>query len=187
MEQISRRGLLASGAFWVAGASSAMAAAPIFKPYPAIKSALQNRQTAIFNIADMGATHTLVLLLNGEVTEVHARRNGLYHAKLPVRSNSPMPIAPVDFNRLITAAGGVNQTVNGTSRASGFYNLFKGLQTEAVAETEAVVRVADTAVSLHFSDDPFFRPWVFEFQPRGQIYAVNFSGVRAAWSIGTPS
>lgn len=59
--------------------------------------------------------------------------------------------------------------------------------TQAAAPHEAVVRVADSALTLQFSADPFFRPWAFEYQPHGQIYAANFSGVRAAWSIGTLS
>jgi hypothetical protein len=177
---------MAGGALWVASATDSKAATPTFKPYTAIKSALQNRQTAIFNVADLGATRTLVLVLKGEITEVHAHRNGLYHTKIPARSSSVASLAPVDFNRLITAAGGVNQPVNG-ARATGFYALYNALRAEAAAPHEAVVRVADSAFSLQFSDDPFFRPWAFEYQPHGQIYAANFSGVRAAWSIGTPS
>lgn len=135
MSKITRRGLMTAGALTLFGPAllhdESQGAVPTFTGHPAIKSAILNRQTTIFNVASLATgssrVQTLVLVVNGVVTEVHARRNNIYLTKRTSQSSSIKVISPVDYNRLITAAGGIDTWVNGTQRAANFYAIYNSL------------------------------------------------------------
>lgn len=164
-------------------ASGTADAAARFVAYPSVKAVLQSRQTGLFRIAELGVIETLLLCVNGLAVEVHARRNGIYQKKDRTRSQSTREIAPVDFNRLITAAGGLDTAINGTARAAGFYALYNamaGLSSDAFA----VVPVAgDTAARLPFSTDPYFAAWSFAYDVRSGAYAFSAGDIRAHWIL----
>ncbi|MDC7684589.1 hypothetical protein PQU92_14990 [Asticcacaulis sp. BYS171W] len=187
-------------------------AAPTFAPRPALKGLMAARQSAICHVADYGGSQTLILLINGIPVEAHLRRNGLYQPKDQRRSRAAKPVTPVDFNRLIAAAGGLDKGVNGTPRAAEFFALYNSLMPAVTAPdpcpadfahrttseratirqglgTAAYTRYAPCftldgdAVRLDFSDDPFFDTWTFERDAQGHFYGLSAPGVRAIWSL----
>lgn len=158
-------------------------AAARFTPHPNVKAALQSRQTGLFRIAELGIIETLLLCVNGLAVEVHARRNGIYQKKDAALSRSAREVAPVDFNRLITAAGGIDTNVNGTSRAAGFYALYNAMA-DLSRNTFAIVPVAgDTSKRLPFSADPFFAAWSFAYDASSGGYAFSAGDIRAHWIL----
>jgi len=193
----------------VASATSVHAA---FVPHTSVRALIAARQTAICDIADYEGIQTLLLIINGTPTEVHARRNGLYQTKDLRRSRSVKAITPVDFNRLIALAGGLNQGVNATARAADFFGLYNTLSSVAAtpdpcprdfsqrskAERALIRRdlglsenrryapcftLGSDAVRLAFADDPFFDAWTFERDVRGHFYGLSLPGLQAIWSL----
>lgn len=181
--RLTRRALIGAGATAILASGTARAAAR-FTPYPNVKMALQSRQTGLFRIAELGVIETLLLCVNGAPIEVHARRNGIYQRKDAARSQSVRDTAPVDFNRLIAAAGGLDTGVNGTARAAGFYVLYNAMAVLNPADAFTVVPVAsDTATRLPFSTDPFFAAWSFSYDARSGAYAFSAGDIRAHWIL----
>ncbi len=154
-------------------------AAPAFTGHASIKSVLQSGQTAICTIADFGTIQTLVLAVNGVATEVHARRKGIYQAKLAARSHSLRTVAPVDFNRLITAAGGLDQIVNGTTRAAAFFKIYQGAGNATPAATGSVGNGQRFAIA----GDPFFNLWQCDYDSRTHTFGFDAPGLRAVWTL----
>ena len=184
--KLTRRALIGAGAIialgYGPGHGDAWAAAR-FTPHPNVKAVLQTRQTGLFRIAELGVFETILLCVNGTPVEVHVRRNGLYQRKDPARSHSPRDLSPVDFNRLITAAGGLDSAVNGTTRAAGFYGLFNAMARQG-EDAFAVMPVAgDASARLPFSTDPFFAGWSFTYDARTGAYAFTAGDIRAYWIL----
>jgi hypothetical protein len=180
-QRLTRRALIGvAAAMFGAGIASA---ATRFTSYPGVKAALQARQTGLFRIAELGVFETILLCVNGAPIEVHVRRNGLYQRKDPARSYSPRDLPPVDFNRLITAAGGLDAAVNGTPRAAGFYGLYNAMA-RLSDDAFAVMPVAgDAPARLPFSTDPFFAGWSFSHDTRTGAYAFTAGDIRAYWIL----
>ncbi|UDF05724.1 hypothetical protein [Asticcacaulis sp. AND118] len=195
-----------------AAVASAPATQAAFVPHTAVKALITARQTAVCHIADQDGIQTLLLIVNGNPTEAHARRNGLYQTKDLRRSRSAKAITPVDFNRLIALAGGLNQGVNGTPRAADFFNLYNALSSapatpdpcprdfsqRSKAERALIRRdlglsenrryapcftLGSNAVRLDFADDPFFDAWTFERDVQGHFYGLSLPGLQAIWSL----
>jgi hypothetical protein len=184
--RLTRRALIGATATAFVGSALAGRAitAPRFTPYPNLKAALQSRQTGLFRIAELGIIETILLCVHGAPIEVHARRNGIYQRKDAARSRSLRDLAPVDFNRLISAAGGLDTSVNGTSRAISFYALYNTLAAAPATEAFAVLPASgDTATRLVFSTDPFFSAWSFAHDPKTGAYAFTAGDIRAHWSL----
>lgn len=135
MPILSRRTLIAAGgvsfgAPALLSATGAAAAQASFVGHPAVKAAMTNRQHAVINVGSLttggGVTQTLVLLIDGQLVEVHARRGATYFPKRPGATSAKV-ISPADFNRLIAAAGGVGQWVRGTAREAAFLRIYNNL------------------------------------------------------------
>ena len=179
MTPISRRYLCAAAVF---GAAVPAFAEPAFTPQPGVRAALQARQTGVFRIADFGPYETLLLLVNGVAIDLHLRRRGIYQQKDPARSRSVKTVAPVDLNRLIAAAGGLDQPVNGGPRAAGFFAVYKALPAN-VSLPPARTQAAGAMTPLTFSRDPAFDGWTFERDARADAYAVSLPGIKAFWIL----
>lgn len=183
-----------------------------FSVYPGLRSLIASDQTAIVRIAELNGTEILLLLLDGTPVEAHARRNGLYQPKDARRSTSPKPLAPVDFNRLITQAGGLNLGVGGTDRHAAFMALYKTLkpsppsvqacpaelERRSAADISAIRRelqhpdnrrfvpcfsLGPDAQRLPLSEDPMFRTWTFERDVQGHFLGLTLPGLKAVWSL----
>lgn len=183
MSCFTRRTVL-SATIAAAGNAYGASAAPVFAFRGGVKSVLTSRQSAICHIADYGTTQVLLLVVNGAPIEVHARRNGLYHPKDPAKSRSVRALAPVDFNRLITAAGGVDQPVNGSLRANDFNALFNSLKPVPLTRAcpGGACRTMGTGQRLAINDG-FFRDWSFAHDPSGPFLAFSSPTVKAVWSL----
>ena len=132
---LSRRTLMTAGAVSLGApallsATGATAAQASFVGHPAVKAAMTNRQHAVINVGSLttrgGVTQTLVLLIDGQLVEVHARRGTTYFPKRPGAASVKV-ISPANFNRLIAAAGGVGQWVRGTPREAEFLRIYNSL------------------------------------------------------------
>jgi len=179
MTRITRRLLCALAMFGVAMPAHAE---PVFEAHPGVKAALQARQTGVFHIADLGSYEILLLMVNGVAVDIHARRRGIYQQKDPARSRSVKTIAPVDLNRLIVAAGGVDTGVNGTPRASAFFTIYNALPAH-VSLPPARVPAPGDLLPLDFSRDAAFDGWTFERDARSGACAVSLPGVKAFWIL----
>lgn len=172
------------GATAAAPFAAGAAGAPRFTPNPHVKAALMARQTGLFKIASLGAIEIILLCVNGAAIDVHARRNGIYQPKDASRSYSPKAMAPVDFNRLITAAGGLDTGVNGSPRQAGFYALYNHLAAVPAIDAFGIVPVAGEAGRrLGFSTDPFFADWVFGYDARPGTLTFTAGDLRAHWIL----
>lgn len=172
------------GATAAAPSASGAASAPRFTPYPNVKAALMARQTGLFKVASLGAIEIILLCVNGAAIDVHARRNGIYQPKDASRSHSPKAMAPVDFNRLITAAGGLNTDVNGSPHQAGFYALYNRLAAAPTIDAFGVVPVAgEVGQRLGFSTDPFFAGWTFVYDARPGTLTFTAGDLRAHWIL----
>ncbi|MFP1132261.1 hypothetical protein [Asticcacaulis sp. W401b] len=207
----TRRAALGSTAATVMAAPLTIAATA-FTPSASVKALMSAHQSAICQLAEFGGTQVLLLLINGTPVEAHARRRGLYQRKLSRLTQSGKAIAPVNFNRLITAAGGIDRPVGGTARAPEFNALYAALPPvpqapdpcpadfdQRSAAERSVIRQALRApdnsrylpcfvedaqtVRLPFSDDPFFTAWAFERDAQGHFLALTLPGVRAIWAL----
>jgi hypothetical protein len=165
-------------------AAPSAAGAARFTPYPHVKAALMARQSGLFKVASLGTVEIILLCVNGAAIDVHARRNGIYQPKDASRSHSPKAMAPVDFNRLITAAGGLDTGVNGSPRQAGFYALYNHLAVAPTIDAFGVVPVADEASQrLGFSTDPFFAGWTFVYDARPGTLTFTAGDLRAHWIL----
>ena len=179
---LTRRALMSAATAAMFGPAAAHAAAR-FTPYPNIKAAMLARQTGLFRIAEFGVVETILLCVNGTPIEVPGRLNGLYQVKDAARSHSPRDLSPVDVNRLITAAGGLDAAVNGTPRAAGFYSLFNAMARQD-EDAFAIMPVAgDAPTRLPFSTDPFFAGWSFTCDARTGAYTFTAGDIRAYWIL----
>jgi hypothetical protein len=179
--RLTRRALIGAGA--IAALGNGARAAARFTLHQNVKAALQARQSGLFKIAGLGVFETILLCVNGAPVDIHTRRNGLYQRKDAARSHSLRDVAPVDFNRLITAAGGLDAAVNGTPRAAGFYALYNAMAAIS-ADAFAIVPVSGEAdPRLAFSADPFFAGWSFSYDARSGAYAFTAGNIRAHWIL----
>ncbi len=175
----TRRRLLGTLTVLPAGLPANGHAAPMFTGHTLIKSIIQSGQTAICDVADFGTVQILVLVVNGTVTEVHARRKGIYQAKQATRSYSQRAIAPVDYNRLITAAGGLGQTVNGTARATSFFKIYQTVGSDTAGTAGSI----GNNQRFDIATDPFFALWTFDYDARSHTFGFDAPGIRAVWTL----
>lgn len=211
MRSWTRRAALRSTAATMM-AAPLTAAAATFTPSAGVKAFITAHQSAICQLADFSGTQILLLMINGTPVEAHACRKGLYQRKVSRFTRSGKAITPVNFNRLITVAGGIDRPVGGTPRAAEFNALYAALPPAPQAPDpcppdfdqrssaeQAIIRqalrMADNSryipcfvegvqtVRLSFSDDPFFAAWTFERDVQGHFLALTLPGVRAIWSL----
>jgi hypothetical protein len=170
MNTMSRRALFGAGAITLLGPAisglggRAAAATPTFIGHPAVKTAMQQRWSGIFNVADMGDVQTLLLLINGEATEVHARRGSSYLAKQP-GAVSPRTVTPAQYEQLLAFTGGVDHPVTAgrTSAFAALLNAPTGAPTAACpADFAAMKPIQQQAIRNRLS------------QPQYQKYAPCF-------------
>ncbi|ESQ75291.1 hypothetical protein ABAC402_09305 [Asticcacaulis sp. AC402] len=179
----TRRTVLSAGLLTATAAAGAVRATPVFAFRAGVKSVLTARQSAICHIADYGNTQVVLLIVNGATVEVHARRAGLYHPKDPAVSRSVRALAPVDLNRLISAAGGLDQPVNGSVRNDAFHALYQSLKPMPVARAcGSNCRAMGSGQALPIKD-AFFRDWSFAHAPSGPFLAFSSPTVKAVWSL----
>jgi hypothetical protein len=135
---LSRRAIFGAGAITLLGPAlgglgggRAAAATPQFTGHPAVKQAMQMNASGIFNVADMGNVQTLLLVLGGAATEVHARRGNTYLPKQP-GATSVRSVTTAQYEQLLQFSGGVDHIVP-TARQPAFANLLNAPATHAPA------------------------------------------------------
>lgn len=113
-------GAVAFGAPRISAATISQAS---FAGDPRIRAAVVNSWTGVWSVGRLqtgpGAVNTLVLVVAGQVTEVHAKRNLTYLPKQP-GAISRQTIAPASYQRLIDLAGGEGNNVRATPREQAF-------------------------------------------------------------------
>lgn len=207
----TRRYILSLGALVLCSRTPASAAAAIGVS-PQLKGFLSARQSGVVHVATVAGTQILLLIINGLPIDVHARQNGLYITKAPGQTRSVKTIAPVDFGRLIAAAGGTDKGVNGSEKARDFHSLYASLNSvpmaplpcpadfsEKSAEEKTLIRRQvrqppysrygacvmpdQPLIRLPFADDSFFDAWSFTRDAEGHYLGLSLPGIRAFWSL----
>ncbi|WP_343683426.1 hypothetical protein [Asticcacaulis sp.] len=207
----TRRKILSLGALFLGSQTTAYGAVTSGGASQ-VKAFLNARQSGIVRLATFTETEILLLIINGQPIDVHARQNGLYISKSPGSARSVKAIAPVDFGRLLTAAGGTDKGVNGTDRARDFNSLYGSLTSVPLApltcpadfaqkstEEKALIRRQirqphysrygpclmpdQPLIRQAFADDPFFDAWTFTHDANDRYLGLSLPGIRAFWSL----
>jgi len=130
LSRMSRRALLGAGAVTLLGPAllaqeghaALPAGAPTFTGHTVVKQAMQSKFSGIYNVADMGTVQTLLLVVDGVATEVHARRAGVYLPK-HAGATSPKVVATTRYDQLLRLTGGVDFSATTTQEKAAFANL----------------------------------------------------------------
>lgn len=207
----SRRRILSVATLALCAPHSSSAAPPVAL-LPQVKTFLLSKQSGISLIATADGVQIMLLVINGVPVETHARQNGLYRPKAQASARSLKSITPVDFSRLITAAGGLDKAINGSARAGEFYALYNSLTSVALPpdacpadfaqksdSEKALLRrqirqgeasrfrpcfLGDEPLSrVAVTDDPFFAAWSFSRDGLGHYLGLTLPGVRAIWTL----
>jgi hypothetical protein len=167
--RMSRRAILGAGAVTLLGpailSQQGRAALPVrgtppFTPHTAVKNAMLNRWSGIFNVADMGGAQTLLLVVGGVATEVHARRAGVYLPKQP-GATSPKIVSPARYDQLLHASGGVDVPVTTSPAKVAFAQLVDAPASGSTPHAPALACPSDfatmkpiqqAAIKAHLSD-----------------------------------
>lgn len=154
-----------------------------FKFYNSVISIIANKQTIIFKIAELGNFSTFLLIIEGEIIEAHTLNNGIFANKNIAASYSKKIISPIDFNRLINAAGGTNKSLNINQNPS-FNSIYNNIKFNKQAFRSEFQRSSDYIV-FDLGNDRTFRDWRFEYNPKTKSYYANLSNINSVWNLET--
>jgi len=187
LSRMSRRALLGAGVVTLLGPAilaqegraALPAGTPQFTPHAAVKTAMQQRFSGIFNVADVSGVQTLLLVVDGVATEVHARRGGAYLPKRPGFA-SPRIVSTSRYDQLLHLSGGVDFSVTTPQQKAAFAALLDSPEGPAAPRAPTQPCPADFAtmkpieqlnIKNHLSD------------PANQKYAPCFNNP-LAWQGG---
>lgn len=129
--RMSRRAMIGAGAVTLLGplmlaqpgrAALATHTTPQFTPHTAVKTAMQSGFSGIYNVADAAGVQTLLLVVGGAATEVHARRAGVYLPKNP-GATSVKIVSTARYDQLLHLTGGVDFSVTTPAAKQAFATL----------------------------------------------------------------
>lgn len=167
--RLSRRALIGAGAVTLLGpailaqpgrAALPSASTPAFSPHPAVKQAMQQGWSGIFNVADVANVSTLLLVVNGAATEVHARRAGAYLPK-NAGSTSVKIVSTARYDQLLHLTGGPDRAMSTAQEKLAFTTLLDSPEGPAAprlptqtcpADFAAMKPIVQLNIKNHLSD-----------------------------------